>query len=275
MRRFVFVAWVLAGVRVGTAQEGKPLPPVAELRARAVENYAKTSELREKYLCRARVIEEELDGKGRVKKTSVMERESFFVNGTEISQVVSRDGKPLSADETRKQGEAVKKRIEAAEAGSKKKSPAPMKLGDLLRLATLRNERRVPVSGRPTIVFDVVPNLDAKTSDIAQRFVADMEGTVSIDEATGTLQDANTHGVKDIKVGGGLLANVHKGFALHLVTAPQADGVWLIQSIDGQGDARVGLLVHEGGRFHQETEGCRLYGVSSEQRGDAVHPPGE
>ena len=255
------------------AQDMKPLPAVADLRARAVTNYASTASAREKYLCRSRVTEEDLDGKGRLKKTNLLERESFFVNGTEISQTVSRDGKPLSADEQRKQDQAVRKRIQAASAGSSKHGGPHMRMSDVLKLAKLSNERRVPVSGRPTIVFDVVPDPDVKTSDLAQRFVADMAGTVSIDEATGTLQDANTYGVKDIKVAGGLLANVHKGFALHIVSAPQPDGVWLIKSIDGQGDARVGLFVHEGARFHQETEGCRLYDVNSEQKGDAVHPP--
>ena len=272
MRRFLFLAGALAGV--ASAQDSKPLPPVAELRARAVENYVKTSAAREKYLCRSRVTEEELDGKGRVKKTTMLERESFFVNGSEIQQVVARDGKPLSPAELHKQQESVKKAIEAASAGGKK-SRSQMRISDVLKLAKLSNERRVLVAGRPTIVFDVVPDPDAKTSDLAQKFVADMAGTVSIDEATGTLQDANTYGVKDVKVGGGLLANVHKGFALHLVTAPEADGVWLIKFIAGQGDARVGLLVHEAGRFHQETEGCRLYDVNSEQKGDVVHVPGK
>lgn len=269
MRRFLLVGAV-GWAGVVAAQESKPLPPVAELRARAVENYARTSAAREKYLCRSRVTEEELDGKGRVKKTTLLERESFFVHGTEIQQVITRDGKPLSAGEQHKQDQAVKKAIEAASAGIKKQPQ--VRLSDLLKLATLSGERRVLVSGRPTIVFDVVPNPDTKTSDLAQKFVADMAGTVSIDEATGTLQDANTYGVKDVKVGGGLLANVHKGFALHLVTAPEPDGVWLIKYVAGQGDARVGLLMHAAGRFRQETEGCRLYDVNSEQKGDTVHP---
>ncbi len=268
MRRLLVCGWVLVSAGWGTAQDSRPLPAVAELRARAVANYGKNNDLLERYLCRSRVTNQELDGRGRVKKTSVVEREVFFVNGTEIGQVVSRDGKPLSPDEKRKQDEAVRKRIEAASSGGKKKGSAQLRVSDLLKLAALSNERRVEVSGRPTIVFDVVPDPHAKTTDLAQRFVADMAGTVSIDEATGTLQDANVYGVNDVKVAGGLVANVHKGFRLHLVAAPQPDGVWLLRTLDGEGDARVGLFVHEGGRFRQETEGCRLYDVKAESKVD-------
>lgn len=272
VRRLLVCGWVAVAAGAGSAQEGKPLPAVTELRARAVANYAKTSEQLERYLCRSRVTTEELDGKGRVKKTEALEREVFFVHGAEIRQVVSKDGKPLSADEQRKQGESVKKQIEAASAGKPKHGGGgQMRISDLLKLATLSNERRVEVAGRPTIVFDVVPDPHAKTTDLAQKFVADMAGTVSIDEATGTLQDANVLGVNDVKVGGGLLANVHKGFALHVVSAPQGDGVWLLKTLDGQGDARVGLFVHEAGRFRQETEGCRLYDVQSDSQVDKSH----
>lgn len=255
-----------------SVQPDKPLPPVAELRARAAENYKKTADAREHYLCRNRNTEQELDGKGNVKKTTVVERESFYVHGQEISQRVSRNGKPLTPDELRKRDEAVKKAIENASAGKKGNARA-VDVGIILKLAKLTNERRILVSGRPTIVFDVVPDPDAKTRDIAQKFVADMQGTVSIDEATGTLQDANLRGVNDVKIGGGLIANVHKGFAFHLVTDPQPDGVWLVTQVDGQGDARVGLFVHEGGRFRQETQGCQIYGVNAGQAGDKVKDP--
>lgn len=262
--------WLLVGV--AAAQEPKPLPAVAELRARAVLNAEKTSEARERFLCRLRVSNEELDSKGRVKKTETEEREVFFVNGKEIGQTISRDGRPLTPGEQHKQDESVRKQIEAAT--KKKRETGQLRIADLLKLATLTNERRVMVSGRPTIVFDVVPDPHSKSNDLAGRFVADMAGTVSIDEATGILQDANVRGVNDVKVGGGLVANVHKGFSLHLVTAPQLEGVWLLKTIDGQGDARVGLLVHTGGRFHQETESCRLFNVNSEQKGDAVQGAG-
>ena len=108
---------------------------------------------------------------------------------------------------------------------------------DILRLASLQNERRILVAGRPTIVFDVVPDPSAKASTIEEKLVSAMAGTVSIDESTGNLQDVNTRGMHDVKLGGGLVANVHKGFAVHILVAPQPDGVWLLTLAEGTGDA--------------------------------------
>ncbi len=95
------------------AQENKPLPNVQELRARAIATQAKTFEMREHYLCRARVTQQEMD-KDRVKKTTVDVREIFYVKGHEISQVVMKDGKPLSPGEAKKEIDNVRKKIDDA-----------------------------------------------------------------------------------------------------------------------------------------------------------------
>jgi hypothetical protein len=63
----------------------------------------------------------------------------------------------------------------------------------------------------------------------------------------------------------------HKGFAVHILVAPQPDGVWLLKLAEGTGDARIGLLVRSGVRFRQETQGCQLADVSTLQSGDKAH----
>jgi hypothetical protein len=274
MMRHLFLASVLlTAIQAVAKQPDTPMPAVAELRARAVASFKASGKARERYLCRERIENQELDGKGQVKKTNVDEREIFYVNGYQIAQAVSKDGKPLSPGDIRKRDEAVRKAIEAASDHRKPKSDGlTIDAGDILRLAKLQNERRILVAGRPTIVFDVVPDPSAKPSGMEEKIVAAMAGTVSIDEDTGALQDVDTHGVRDVKLGGGLVANVHKGFAVHILVAPQPDGVWLIKLAEGTGDARIGLLVHSGVRFRQETLGCQLADVSTLQSGDKAHP---
>ena len=254
--------WGQAG---GGSTPGKPLPNVDQLRQRALQNYAKTSEMRERYLCRERVTTHELDGKGGVKKTEVYERESFFVHGHPINQTLTKDGKPLSESEQRKQAETVRKAIEEAmKPGSKKRPDGEMRMSEFLRLSRLTSERRVMVAGRPTIVFDAMGDADAKANSMGERFMQAMAGTISIDEQTGIPQDINMRGMRDVKVGGGLVANVHKGFGGHAVIAPQPDGVWLLEKVEGAGDARVGLFLHPSVRFEQQTEGCKLSNVTSD-----------
>ena len=254
------------------ADAGKPLPDVKELQARSLAGLDRMKEQREKYLCKVKVINRDTDSKGRVKKTSVAEREVFFVHGHEIAQTMMVDGKPLSADDQHKRDENVRKAIEKAMAPRDAKAQKQPGIRDVLRVAKLTNERRLPVAGRPTIVFDIVPDPD-KGGSIFDKFAHAVEGTISIDEQSGMLQDVNVRGTRDVKVGGGLVANVHKGFQFHVVNQAQADGTWFNLIAEGKGDAKVGLFVREAGDFRQETEGCKIYDVSTAHEEKVPEPP--
>ena len=244
-----------------------PLPNPEQLRARALETFKKTEEARERYLCDQTLETQELDKKGAVKKTQTQQREIFFVNGYEIYTLVSEDGKPISAGESKKQDERVRKEIakyEKAGPRTDASKDGSISVRDVLKLMTFNSERREWVNGRPTIYFDVAGNDSAKTHDIEQRVVAAMEGSIRIDEQSGVPLDVNVHGVKDVKVGGGLVANVHKGFVLHVQLTQRPDGVWLLDRADGSGDARVGLFFHPYFRFKQQTGACKLFNASAE-----------
>lgn len=243
-------------------QDSRPLPDIESLRTRALAQNQATEAQRERYLCRVRTETTQMDGKGGEKKVDADEREIFFVKQRQITQTVTHNGKPLSSGDAKKEIERVKKQIEDAEAG--KPNPNGVSQAEILRLIKLTNERRVSVNGRPTIVFDGVGNPSAKANGMIEKAVEAMEGTVSVDEATGHVQDTNVHGVRDVKLAGGLLANIHKGFLLHVVSAPRSDGVWLVQEVWGSGDARVGLFMHPSYRFHQITESCRLFDVKAD-----------
>lgn len=248
-----------------TAQ--KPLPNPEELRQRALATYARTAEQRERYECREHQVQNDLDKRGQVKKSTVLEQDFFFYNGRPILREVLRDGKPLDDSAKKKQDDRVRKEITEAEKAAKKQNrdKDTFSSGNFLRMTTLANARRVAVSGRPTIVFDVVDDPDRKSSDIPQKIIAAMRGTMSIDEETGHVQDINVTGVRDVKVGGGLVANVHKGFLLHAVFAPQSDGVWLAKNLYGSGDARVGLFFHPFANFRSDVLACHLFNVESNQ----------
>ena len=244
------------------AAQDKPLPNIEALRTRAVQQTQATEAQRERYLCRESTETTQLDGKGGTKKLENDEREIFFVKNRQITQIVAKNGKPLTGNDAKKEIDRVKKLIADSEAG--KPNPNGISQTEILRLIKLTNERRVMVAGRPTIVFDAVGDPSAKANGMIERAVEAMQGTISVDEETGHVQDTNVHGVRDVKMGGGLVANIHKGFLLHIISAPRNDGVWLVQEAWGSGDARVGLFMHPSYRFHQLTESCRLFDVKSE-----------
>ena len=262
MRQPILLVAVSLAVATVTAQTPKPLPDMETLRARMLEQHKNQEAQRERYLCRVRTETIELDGKGNQKKVDSDEREIFFVKNRQIMQTVTHNGKPLSPGDAKKEIEKVKKQISDAEAG--KQSPYGISQSEILRLIKLTNERRIMFNGRPTILFDGVGDPKAKANGVAEKAVQAMEGTVAVDEASGHPVDTNVHGVRDVKVAGGLLANIHKGFLLHVTAAPKNDGVWLVQEVWGSGDARIGLFMHPSYRFHQVTEGCRLFDVKAD-----------
>jgi hypothetical protein len=260
LSRLVCLA-ALSAVPSARAQD-KPLPAIDALRQRMLSQNASTEKQRERYLCRVRTETIQLDGKGSEKKVDTDEREIFFVKQRQITQTVTHNGKPLSSGDAKKEIDRVKKQIEDAEKG--KQNPNGISQTEILRLIKLTNERRVSVNGRPTIVFDAVGDPAQKASGMIEKAVQAMEGTVSVDETSGHVQDTNVHGTRDVKMAGGLLANIHKGFLLHITSAPRADNVWLVQEVWGSGDARIGLFMHPSYRFHQVTESCRLFDVNAD-----------
>lgn len=267
MRRTTPLLSCLVLLHTCIVAQDKPIPNQEALRQRAIATAEHTMEQRDRYECRERQVQNDLDGKGRVKKSNVTEQEFFYLHGHMIMREVSRDGKPLSDADKKKQDDRVRKEIEDAEKAYKKEKRGegnPMSSRNFLKLAKLSNERRVMVSGRPTIVFDVVDNPDNKGGDIAQKIIAAMRGTISVDEETGHVQDLNVTGVRDVKLAGGLLANIHKGFQLHTISAPQNDGIWLPKAIYGSGDARMGLFFHPAANFRAEMESCKLYNVEAD-----------
>ena len=255
------VTLALFPAAVAMSQE-KPLPNIEALRARALQQNQATEAQRERYLCRESTETTQLDGKGGTKKLESDEREIFFVKNRQITQIISKDGKPLTGNDAKKEIDHVKKMIAEAEAG--KANPNGISQSEILRLVKLTNERRVMVAGRPTIVFDGIGDPSQKANGMIEKAVEAMQGTISVDEETGHVQDTNVQGIRDVKMAGGLVANIHKGFLLHITSAPRSDGVWLVQEAWGSGDARVGLFMHPSYRFHQRTQSCRLFDVKSD-----------
>ena len=103
-----------------------------------------------------------------------------------------------------------------------------------------------------------------------QRFAQIMEGKISIDEETGEIIDLNARSMQDLKIAGGLLANLHKGFWLHVQNEQQPDGVWLTDLAEGLGNARAALFFHPYFQFKQTTGGCRLFTTDATQIGPAT-----
>jgi hypothetical protein len=247
-----------------------PLPNASELLQRALANERKLAAERERYECRVTDITTETDSKGNVKKSTTEVNDLFFVNSIPVERLLEKNGKDLTADETRKQDERVMKettKYSNAATARKEEDKENQEFEDILEAMMLTNGHRERVNGRSVLFYDIVPNPKFEAKNLEQRFARVMQGKVSLDEETGEVIDFNVRSVQDLKVGGGVVADLHKGFWLHIHNQPQSDGVWLTDLAEGSGDARAAIFFHPYFHFKETTDNCRLYTTTAMQVG--------
>jgi hypothetical protein len=270
----IFASCALAAAPAAQ-QSNPPLPPPNEITARALANEKLTFDKLENYICRVHLDEDSLDSSGHVKKTASREMEEFFVNGNEIDHLLSKNGKPLSEyDSQREQqrvDDAVRKYSNPKEK-TKVESLQEKQIEAALRVLNFSNERRATIDGRSAIFFDLSGNASTPAHNLDERFMQAMVGTVALDEKTGEMIDLNVHSIRDVKVAGGLLANLHKGFSLHVHQIQESDGVWITNLTEGSGDARAGIFMHPYFRFRQTQDHCGVFSVSTTQSAPPKKP---
>jgi hypothetical protein len=257
------------------AEQAKPLPDAQQLLNRALADQKKLQEQQERYSCKVRNEVVQTDSKGKVKRSEVREEEQFFVNGHQIDRTLSKNGKFLDASAEKKEDERVSK--EAAKYSDpnqriKAENENEKQVEAVMRMIKTSGERRATVNDRPTIFFHIEGNPNAKPKDLTERAMQAVTGTMALDEATGELLDLDIKTDKDVKVAGGLVGDLHKGFQLHVRQAPQDDGIWLTELIEGSGDGRAALFFHPYFRFKIQNSGCQLYTVDTSTK---VKSPGK
>lgn len=275
--RLTASALLLALPLAGAAQDAKPvnapLPDPMQLLNRALANEKKMADEQERYECRVTAWSAETDKNGKTKKQDTTVSEQFFVNGQEIEHTLQKDGKDLTPEQTRKEDARVmKETLKYSDKAKADKETAKnnQQAIDMISAMMLSGGRRERVNGRNELFYEIVPNPHFKAKNVEQRFATVMQGKVSIDEETGELIDVDVHSMADVKIAGGVVASLHKGFWLHIHSTPQADGVWLNDLAEGTGDARAALFFHPYFRFRQTTGDCHLYNATAQQVGQAT-----
>jgi hypothetical protein len=207
-----------------------------------------------------------------VKKTTTTVKELFFVNGIPIERLLSKNGKDLPPDEVKKQDERVMKeavKYSNQQTANKETDKQVKQLQDFLSGMMLANGHRRIENGRSILDYYVVPNPKFQAKNLSQRVATVMQGTMSLDEPTGVPIDLNIRSVADLKIGGGIVANVHKGLWIHVHNHAESDGVWLTDLAEGSGDMRAALFLHPYFHFSETTGGCHLYSATASEAGQA------
>ena len=248
-----------------------PLPNPEQLKERAIASTKEMERNLERYECVVNSQLDELNADGGVKKHKSEQREQFFVNGQMIEHTLARDGVELTGSNAKKEQERVDKqvkkysdpkKVEKAEAEDERQAEM------FIRAQRFQDGRREVRDGRSTVVYDLSGDPAFHPKSIEERVAQAAAGRIWVDEQSGVPIEFQIHLDHDVKIGGGLLANLHKGFSIHTVQQRQPDGVWLTKVVEGRGDARAALFLHPRFQFKEVTQKCHLFNVESrESRG--------
>lgn len=202
--------------RGASTQAAPPPDPVALLKA--VGDHQKQNEAaRKDYIFHRRDEEQQLDSHGNLKSTEIKEYEVYFVGPWQIERLLSKDGKPISAGEAKKQDEEVRKQeVKARERIAKRDAGQDhdkdeITLAKFLAADRFYNLRRELYRGREVYALDFAPRSDFLPHSLIDRVLNALGGTVWIDEQARQAARLESRFLAGVKFGAGLLGSVQKG----------------------------------------------------------------
>lgn len=250
------------------------IPDIETLLRDVQANQHKMEDIRENYTFHRTITEEDLDEKGAVIKTTVTEREFFFVNGRGIGRLVKKNGVPLSPQEEKKEEARVKNIVEIAMKAAPKarrgRGPAGL-IGEILPMVKISNPRRISFHGRATLAFDFVGDPHAKGKGTEENAAKKMAGSIWFDERDRQVARMEVHFYENFRIGGGLLASIQKGSTIEIEQAPIGDGLWMQTSNDQHVNARI-VVKNFRQNVHRKDTDFRKFNVDVLQQ---ISPPGK
>lgn len=250
-------------------EQTKPLPNPNELLKRARSSLVQSEKDLEKYSCTVLEKSQELNDDNSVKRERSVLKERFYINGIQLEHVLEKNGVPLSGRSERKEQEHVNKdviRFSDQNQATGEMDRVGKEASLFMRAQRFSNGHRETRDGRSIVVYDLSGDPAFHPKNLEERFAQAVTGRIWIDEESGQPIEIRFHTDKDVKVAGGLFANLHKGFQLHVLRQRQGDGAWMTKSLDGTGTARMALFFNPKFRFSEETSKCHLFSVDTQQK---------
>ena len=191
-RLFFCASYIAAACALSPAQSSPdaPLPDPYKLMQAALANEKKLADEQERYECRVTSDGAELDKNGKVKKDDLEVKEQFYVNGVQVERTLSKNGKDLTPEQTRKEDARVMKetvKYSNKSAAAKESAKQDQQAQDMMSAMMLTHGYRQLANGRGVLRYDVQPNPKFQPKNMNQRFASVMQGTMSLDEQTGDM----------------------------------------------------------------------------------------
>jgi hypothetical protein len=243
-------------------------PDPATLIKTVAENQKQIDAARKDYIFHRKDEEPEFDSQGQVKSTRIKEYEVYFIGPWQIERLLSKDGKPLTEGERKKQGEEVRKQETKARAriARQESSEDPGKntitLAKFLAADRFYNLHRDTSQGREVYAMDFAPRPELQPHSLVEKVLKALGGTLWIDEQARQGVRLEARFLEGMKLGAGLLASVQKGGNVVLEQRFVNGEVWMPSYVEIHLDAHVFFI-------HKSINGISTYSDYRKFRVDA------
>ncbi|HWQ02986.1 MAG TPA: hypothetical protein VNL38_00755 [Candidatus Nitrosotenuis sp.] len=244
------------------AHAGAPLPDIPSLLAAVEKNQKTIDKIIEDYTYDLLETRFEIDSKGNLKTKSSETYQVFRIEGLQIRKLVARNGQPLSAEEQKKEDQRIEKRIREFKEAKEKREKAKQRtsaresksgeqsndenddvgISDFLRTMQLVNPRRERFRGQDVIVFEFEPRPGYKPRNRGEALIQKLSGAVWVDEQARQVARLEARMLDNYRMGGGLVASLHKGSAFVFEQELVNNEVWLPRYAEVNASVRVFLV---------------------------------
>jgi len=206
--------------------------PVALLKA-VQENQKHIEAIRKDYIFHRKDEERVKDTQGRAKSTHIREYEVFLEGPWEIERLLSKDGKPLTESEQKKQDEEVHKQQKKAreriakEAAGADPGEDTITMGKFLAADRFYNLRNETYEGHRAFAIDFSPRPDFQPHGLTDKILKSVGGTLWIDPESKQAVHLEAHLLEGLKVLGGLVGSVDKGATVVLNQELVNGEIWM------------------------------------------------
>jgi hypothetical protein len=266
---FLFFSTWLLQAGIPAPEASKPLPSLEPFLQGIRDHLHSDRILLSHYTYLERSTVRYLEGNGKVQKTEerVFEVYPSLEEHLTYRTLISKNGKPLSAEETTKQNQANNKKIEerqrkleregadekrrreAKEAEEKRKEKEV--LDEAFRLYAITMTGREQIEGQPAIALAFQPRAGYRTKTREGKVFSKMRGKAWFSEADQMLIRIDLELLDDYSIGLGLVAKLNRGTRMVFQRRRVNNEIWLPSESHFKGTGRI--LLFKGLNIDAET----------------------
>ena len=238
--------------------QGRPLPDFKTFAAEVKKHLATDEERQSGYMFIERRIEQKVDGSGRLTGETVKVYEVYpgLPDEPRYRRLIEENGRPVGPEKLAREDrerqqhvdsyakglESESRRQKAARENEKARRRYNAAIDDLFRIYDIRMLRRETIDGHATIFATLDPKDAIKPQTDDGKIMRNFKARAWISESDYEVVRVEIEAVRDLSIGFGLLARVHKGTVATFERRKVNNEVWLPAKVTWTASGRLLLL---------------------------------